>query len=81
MKYLLSLFIVFFINFSSAAVITDSSAPNFELTNSFGGDVSLSSFKGSTVVLEWTNHDCPYVAKHYRSGNFNIKRLPFFWAY
>ena len=69
MKYLLSLFIVFFINFSSAAVITDSSAPNFELTNSYGGDVSLESFKGSTVVLEWTNHDCPYVAKHYRSGN------------
>ena len=21
------------------------------------------------MVLEWTNHDCPYVVKHYNSGN------------
>ncbi|MFX8262347.1 redoxin domain-containing protein, partial [Acinetobacter baumannii] len=31
--------------------------------------VSLSDFKGKTVVLEWTNADCPYVRKHYGSGN------------
>lgn len=29
----------------------------------------MSDFKGKTVVLEWTNADCPYVRKHYGSGN------------
>ena len=30
---------------------------------------NLSEFKGKTVVLEWTNHECPYVVKHYSTGN------------
>ena len=34
-----------------------------------GKPVSLADFKGKTVVLEWTNHDCPYVRKHYSVGN------------
>jgi hypothetical protein len=25
--------------------------------------------EGTPVILEWTNHDCPYVRKHYESGN------------
>jgi len=29
----------------------------------------LASFKGKYVVLEWTNYDCPFVKKHYSSGN------------
>ena len=40
-------------------------APTFTLTDSNGKSVSLADFKGKTVVLEWTNHDCPYVRKHY----------------
>ena len=43
-------------------------APGFTLTDSNGKTVSLADFKGKTVVLEWTNHDCPYVRKHY-GGN------------
>lgn len=43
-------------------------APSFSLTDSSGKSVSLADFKGKTVVLEWTNHDCPYVRKHY-GGN------------
>ena len=43
-------------------------APGFTLTDSNGKSVSLADFKGKTVVLEWTNHDCPYVRKHY-GGN------------
>ena len=43
-------------------------APGFSLTDSNGKSVSLADFKGKTVVLEWTNHDCPYVRKHY-GGN------------
>jgi peroxiredoxin len=46
-----------------------SAAPAFTLTDSNGRARSLSEFKGKTVVLEWTNHQCPYVGKHYRSNN------------
>ena len=69
MKYLLSLLFLFFFNISFASVSTDLSAPTFELVDSYGENISLSNFKGNTVVLEWTNHDCPYVAKHYATGN------------
>ena len=44
-------------------------APGFSLTDSNGKSVSLADFKGKTVVLEWTNHDCPYVRKHYGGNN------------
>ena len=43
-------------------------APDFTLSDSNGTSVSLADFKGKTVVLEWTNHECPYVRKHY-GGN------------
>ena len=44
-------------------------APNFTLKDSNGNDVSLYQFQGKYVVLEWLNHDCPFVMKHYNSGN------------
>src|ERR1051326_7853277 len=44
-------------------------APAFSLTDSNGKTVSLADYKGKTVVLEWTNHDCPYVRKHYNGNN------------
>jgi peroxiredoxin len=44
-------------------------APDFKATDSNGKPVSLSSFKGKHVVLEWTNPECPFVQKHYGSGN------------
>src|SRR5689334_6200823 len=47
-------------------------APAFSLTDSNGKTVSLADFKGKTVVLEWTNHDCPYVRKHYGGGNMQM---------
>lgn len=43
----------------------DKAAPNFTLTSSIGNKHSLSDFKGKTVVLEWTNYDCPFVKKFY----------------
>ena len=45
------------------------SAPDFTLTDSTGTTHTLSKFKGKTVVLEWTNFDCPYVRKHYDTRN------------
>ena len=44
-------------------------APNFTLRDSNGQFHSLSTYKDNYVVLEWTNHDCPFVVKHYKSGN------------
>ncbi len=48
---------------------TDAKAPAFTLTDTKGQSHSLSDFAGKWVVLEWTNHGCPYVKKHYNSGN------------
>lgn len=44
-------------------------APVFTAVNSDGKIVKLGDFSGKTVVLEWTNDGCPYVRKHYGSGN------------
>lgn len=44
-------------------------APDFTLADSNGNQVSLSQFKDKFVVLEWLNYDCPFVMKHYNSGN------------
>lgn len=44
-------------------------APDFTVTDSNGKTQRLSDYKGKTVVLEWTNHECPFVRKHYESGN------------
>jgi peroxiredoxin len=47
----------------------DSPAPAFTLIDQNGTSHSLSDFKGKTVVLEWVNYECPFVRKHYDSGN------------
>jgi peroxiredoxin len=44
-------------------------APNFSLPDTNGKSRSLADFKGKYVVLEWYQPDCPFVRKHYRSGN------------
>ena len=44
-------------------------APAFTVTDLAGKPVKLEDFKGKTVVLEWHNFGCPFVQKHYRSGN------------
>ena len=52
-----------------AAPQTGQPAPDFTLTDSNGKSHKLSDFKGKFVVLEWLNHGCPFVKKHYGSGN------------
>lgn len=44
-------------------------APEFTLTDTEGKKQSLSDYKGKFVVLEWINFNCPFVQKHYKSGN------------
>jgi peroxiredoxin len=46
-----------------------SPAPAFTVTDLTGKPVNLSDYKGKTVVLEWHNFGCPFVVKHYKSGN------------
>ena len=46
-----------------------SAAPNITMTDSSGRSFPLSSLRGQVVVLEWTNFECPYVARHYSSGS------------
>ena len=49
-------------------------APAFTATDSNGKSWSLADLKGKVVVIETTNHDCPYVGKHYRSGNMQSQQ-------
>ncbi len=51
-------------SFSVFGLESGASAPDFTL-----GKIRLSDFKGKIVVLEWLNHGCPFVRKHYDSGN------------
>ena len=51
-----------------ATVATGSRAPEFSVQDASGRTRTLAEFAGRTVVLEWTNHGCPYVRKHYDSN-------------
>ena len=44
-------------------------APDFSAKDAKGAEVSLAALKGKVVVLEWVNHGCPFVVKHYGSNN------------
>ena len=52
-----------------ASATPGSAAPAFALTDLAGKAVNLADYRGRTVVLEWHNFGCPFVQKHYRSGN------------
>lgn len=56
---------------SSFALETGIKAPDFTLKSAGtkDGEITLSNFKGKVIVLEWLNHGCPFVRKHYDSGN------------
>ncbi len=54
---------------ASTGAKVNEAAPAFTLTDTTGKEHSLAEFKGKVVVLEWTNYECPFVRKHYDSGN------------
>jgi len=54
---------------SAQVASVGSAAPMFTAKDLAGKSMTLGDFKGKYVVLEWTNPDCPYVRKHYNSGN------------
>ena len=54
---------------TAVAVVSGAAAPGFTITDTAGKAVQLADYKGKYVVLEWTNPECPFVRKHYSSGN------------
>jgi peroxiredoxin len=52
-----------------AAPALNAAAPAFKGATASGETISLDAFKGKTVILEWTNDGCPFVKKHYDTGN------------
>lgn len=74
---LLALLALTFSGFAAAreSVQPGKAAPEFTAVDTAGKSVSLAALKGKTVVLEWTNHDCPYVRKHYGTSTMqNLQR-------
>lgn len=60
---------------ASPASDVGTAAPAFTGVTASGETVSLSDYAGQTVVLEWTNHDCPFVMKHYAEPHLNMQTL------
>ena len=61
---------------ANAAPISGETAPGFtDMVTASGETISLSDFANQTVVLEWTNHDCPFVKKHYAEPVKNMQSL------
>lgn len=54
---------------AAKAATVGEAAPQFTAVDTHGVSYNLSDFAGKTVVLEWTNHQCPFVVKHYSKGN------------
>jgi len=61
---------------ANAAPISGDPAPAFADAMTASGElISLADFADQTVVLEWTNHDCPFVKKHYAEPVTNMQTL------
>jgi len=68
--FVLSLVVLIFFSLTLIqAADLDKPAPDFTLKDYNGKAYKLSDFKGKYVVLEWVNFGCPFVGKHYNSGN------------
>jgi peroxiredoxin len=63
---------------AGAAAVVGEPAPAFTLADTNGRSHSLEDLRGKTVVLEWWNDECPFVGKHYGSGN--MQRLQKEWT-
>ncbi|MFN0314331.1 MAG: thioredoxin family protein [Burkholderiales bacterium] len=62
---------------ANANVSSGQMAPDFALTDINGNPQKLSAYKGKYVVLEWFNSECPFVQKHYESGNMQSLQKKF----
>ncbi len=69
MKRLAAALLASFTGVACASAPPGQGAPAFTVMDLAGKPVNLADYKGKTVVLEWHNFGCPFVQKHYRSGN------------
>jgi hypothetical protein len=49
-------------------------APDFSVVDTEGNVHALSDYEGQLIILEWTNHECPFVVKHYAPGNMQMQQ-------
>jgi peroxiredoxin len=61
--------LVVFLSSAASAVKVGEPAPEFTVKDSKGNDHRLSDGSGKFIVLEWHNQGCPFVQKHYETGN------------
>ena len=73
-RYFTFLFLSFLI---SSEVEVDGKAPLFKLENEYGEKISLEDFSGKKIILEWTNHECPFVIRHYETQNMQTLQKDF----
>ena len=66
---LLAVSMAVLVSAAQAAVAPGQAAPEFSLVDINGKVQKLSDYRGKYVVLEWFNSECPFVQKHYESGN------------
>lgn len=65
--FTLMLLFAFPVNASNLSI--GAPVPNINTTDIYGNPFNLEDYKGKTVVLEWTNAECPFVVKHYSTHN------------
>lgn len=51
------------------ASLVGTKAKDFTLVNEEGRKISLSYYNNKIIVLEWLNHGCPFIKKHYSVNN------------
>ena len=66
---LLAMSMASLVSLAQAAAAPGQAAPEFSLVDINGKTQKLSDYRGKYVVLEWFNSECPFVQKHYESGN------------
>lgn len=64
--------LTFSFGLAHGAAVVGQPAPDFSVRDANGQEVKLSQFRGKHVVLEWMNPGCPFVRKHYESGNMPV---------
>jgi len=77
LSLLLTLGVSAFSTVAHAEALPGAAAPAFTLTDVGGKRVQLADFRGKYVVLEWNNPSCPFVQKHYNSGNMQALQKRF----
>jgi len=67
--FILNMFALLSTGAAQAEPVIGQPAPVFSGTAAEGGTFNLADLHGKSVILEWTNAGCPFVRKHYESGN------------